>query len=171
MRALAEYAQIAPLAQEIEKTFNFKMSAQAIEKYDASRVAGKNLSAPLRKLFWETRKTFLENVEQIPIANASVRLKMLQDQYEKASLAGKIRDAAFVVSIAQHEIKVMQAVEVDENGTPLVTSITLSGASGTQQGAGTGHPAGHPAGTSSKQHPVPPAGLPALIPVEQIDKI
>ena len=62
-----------------------QVTKQQCEKYDPTKRAGVNLSEEFRKEFELARADFLEKPQNIPIANLSVRLQRLENQYIKHS--------------------------------------------------------------------------------------
>ena len=70
------------------------VTKQQCEKYDPTRRSGENLSPELKAEFEATREEFLEKPKNIPIANLSVRLQRMENQYQKH---GKNRVAAISI--------------------------------------------------------------------------
>ena len=75
----------------VKEEFSIDVSRQQCEAYDPTKRVGKDLSDELKKEFEVTRKDFLDAPQNIPIANLSVRLQRLENQYIKH---GKNRIAA-----------------------------------------------------------------------------
>lgn len=75
----------------VKEEFGLEVSRQQVETYDPTKRAGKDLSTELKSEFEVARKEFLETPQNIPIANLSVRLQRLENQYQKH---GKNRVAA-----------------------------------------------------------------------------
>jgi len=75
----------------VKEEFEIDVSRQQCEAYDPTKRVGKDLSDELKKEFEVTRKDFLDAPQNIPIANLSVRLQRLENQYIKH---GKNRIAA-----------------------------------------------------------------------------
>jgi hypothetical protein len=53
-------------------------SVAQISAYDPTTTAGARMGEDLKGLFATTRKRFLRNIEEIPVANKAVRIRMLQ---------------------------------------------------------------------------------------------
>lgn len=86
VRSLAVFntpEETAKLVNEEYKDLN--VSRQQCERYDPTKRAGQDLSQELRKDFEVTRLEFLAKPNNIPIANLSVRLQRLENQYQKHS--------------------------------------------------------------------------------------
>lgn len=96
VQALACYDTPDQVAKAVKAEFDIVISRQHCENYDPNKIAGKRLSQKWRDLFHSTRKTFLEDISSIPIANRAVRIRRLErmaDQAEKSrnmDLAGRL---------------------------------------------------------------------------------
>lgn len=89
------------VAQAVKEQFGIEVSRQQVANYDPTKVAGRDLSKELRALFDETRAKFKADVEAIPIANQSYRLRVLarlardaEQQGNKALVAQLMEQAA-----------------------------------------------------------------------------
>ena len=78
----------------VKKEFGEAVTPQAVEAYDPTKRAGRNLSAKWRALFEETRKTFLEDTAAIGVSHRAVRLRALARLQETAEKQGNIALAA-----------------------------------------------------------------------------
>jgi len=68
-------------ATALSEEFGLTITPQAVERHDPGKRAGATLPEPWRELFAKTRQAFLEDCEQVPIANKSVRLRELNKAY------------------------------------------------------------------------------------------
>jgi len=68
----------------LKAEFSVDMTPQAIEYYDPTKHAGRNLGKKWVTLFHETRKAFLEESAGIAIANRAVRLRALERMAKQA---------------------------------------------------------------------------------------
>ena len=92
VRSLAVFNTPEETAKLVNEEYkNLNVSRQQCERYDPTKRAGKDLSEEFKKEFEATRKDFLDAPQNIPIANLSVRLQRLENQYIKH---GKNRVAA-----------------------------------------------------------------------------
>ena len=91
VRSLAQFNTPQETVVLVKEEFSIDVSRQQCEAYDPTKRVGKDLSDELKKEFDVTRKDFLEKPQNIPIANLSVRLQRLENQYIKH---GKNRVAA-----------------------------------------------------------------------------
>jgi len=79
VNALACFEKPSAVAKAVEREFSIKVSPQAVEAYDPTKVAGQNLSAKLREHFHRVRESFRRDVDDIPIASKAVRLHRLDE--------------------------------------------------------------------------------------------
>jgi len=91
VRSLAQFNTPQETVVLVKEEFEIDVSRQQCEAYDPTKRVGKDLSDELKKEFEVTRKDFLDAPQNIPIANLSVRLQRLENQYIKH---GKNRIAA-----------------------------------------------------------------------------
>ena len=91
VRSLAQFNTPQETVVLVKEEFELDVSRQQCEAYDPTKRVGKDLSVDLKVEFEATRKDFLDAPQNIPIANLSVRLQRLENQYIKH---GKNRVAA-----------------------------------------------------------------------------
>ena len=91
VRSLAVFNTPQETVLLVKEEFDLEVSRQQVETYDPTKRAGKDLSTELKSEFELARKEFLDTPQNIPIANLSVRLQRLENQYQKH---GKNRVAA-----------------------------------------------------------------------------
>lgn len=91
VRSLAQFNTPQETVVLVKEEFEIDVSRQQCEAYDPTKRVGKDLSVDLKVEFEATRKDFLDAPQNIPIANLSVRLQRLENQYIKH---GKNRVAA-----------------------------------------------------------------------------
>ena len=91
VRSLAQFNTPQETVVLVKEEFSIDVSREQCEAYDPTKRVGKDLSDELKKEFEVTRKDFLDAPQNIPIANLSVRLQRLENQYIKH---GKNRIAA-----------------------------------------------------------------------------
>jgi hypothetical protein len=94
VRSLARFNTPTETAELVNQDYGVQVTKQQCEKYDPTKRAGENLSAELKAEFEIARKQFLDTPQNIPIANLSVRLQRLENQYQKH---GKNRVAALSI--------------------------------------------------------------------------
>lgn len=85
VRSLARFNTPTETAELVNQDYGVQVTKQQCEKYDPTKRAGVNLSEEFRKEFELARADFLEKPQNIPIANLSVRLQRLENQYIKHS--------------------------------------------------------------------------------------
>lgn len=94
VRSLAQFNTPQETVVLVKEEFSIDVSRQQCEAYDPTKRVGKDLSDELKKEFDVTRKDFLDTPQNIPIANLSVRLQRMENQYQKH---GKNRVAALSI--------------------------------------------------------------------------
>lgn len=94
VRSLARFNTPTETAELVNQDYGVQVTKQQCEKYDPTKRAGENLSSELKAEFDIARKDFLDTPQNIPIANLSVRLQRLENQYQKH---GKNRVAALSI--------------------------------------------------------------------------
>lgn len=104
VQALACFDSPAVVVAALKKDFGVAISPQAVECYDPTKKAGRNLSARWKALFEETRKTFLEDTATIAISHRAVRLRALQRMADKAETQGNMVLASSLLKQAAEEV-------------------------------------------------------------------
>ena len=94
VRSLAVFNTPTETAELVHQDYGVVVTKQQCEKYDPTKRSGENLSTELKAEFEATREEFLEKPKNIPIANLSVRLQRMENQYQKH---GKNRVAALSI--------------------------------------------------------------------------
>ncbi|WP_180001226.1 DUF2280 domain-containing protein [Acinetobacter sp. YH12255] len=84
VRSLAQFNTPQETVVLVKEEFNIDVSRQQCEAYDPTKRIGKDLSQSLKKEFEDTRKSYLEAPQNIPIANQAVRLEVYQRLINKA---------------------------------------------------------------------------------------
>ncbi|WP_353171305.1 DUF2280 domain-containing protein [Acinetobacter rudis] len=79
VRSLAVFNTPQETVALVKEEFNIEVTRQQCEAYDPTKRVGKDLSAEFKAEFEATRRDFLDTPENIPTANKSVRLKILND--------------------------------------------------------------------------------------------
>lgn len=101
VKSLAIYETPSDVAESVKAKFNRKVTRQNVHAYDPTKVAGEDLSAELKDLFFATRKEF-EEKEIIPVSKKIVRLKKLGKYVEAfENLENYVAAAAVLEQIAK----------------------------------------------------------------------
>lgn len=82
VQELACFDTPSQVAETVKEVFDIVLDRSHIQAYDPNKAQGKDLSQKYREVFEATRKTFLEQTAQIPIASKSYRLRALQRSYD-----------------------------------------------------------------------------------------
>jgi hypothetical protein len=101
--SLACYDSQKQVIEDVKKQFGVVMTSQQVNAYDPNTQNGKRLSKPFKALFEQTREQFLKDATKVPIANAAVRLRKLQQLLDKAEDRGNMKMAAELLEQAAKE--------------------------------------------------------------------
>ena len=101
--ALAAYDTPSTIAALIRSRYDISVSPQAIETYDPTKYAGRNLAPKWKAMFAAARKQFLEESAAIGITHKTVRLKRLDRMSLIAEDKGNIPLAAQLLEQAAKE--------------------------------------------------------------------
>lgn len=91
------------IIEAVKESFGLTVTKQALQAYNPATVNGQTLSAALRKVFDDTRKRYLEDTSDIPIAQKAYRLRRLQKLADKAESRGNAVLAASLYEQAARE--------------------------------------------------------------------
>ncbi|WP_175776625.1 DUF2280 domain-containing protein [Burkholderia anthina] len=78
VRRLACYDTPKQVADAVKEEFEIDVSRQQCAAYDPTKHSGRSLGEKWRLVFEETRRSFLADAAQVPIANLAVRLRRLE---------------------------------------------------------------------------------------------
>lgn len=84
VQALACFDTPTQVAQAVKQEFNIDVTRQQVAQHDPTKSTGANLAAKWRVLFEDTRKRFRDDTADIPIANRSYRLRVLDRMAARA---------------------------------------------------------------------------------------
>jgi hypothetical protein len=88
---------------DVKERFGVAVTQQQVSNYDPATQNGKRLSKQYKDLFKKTREHFLKNVDAIPIAQASYRLRVLDRLVRKADERGNTAQVAQLLEQAAKE--------------------------------------------------------------------
>lgn len=104
LQGLACFDTPEQVAASVKVKFGLVLTRQRIEAWHPERRAGAKLGAHWQAIFYEVRGKLLTEVENIPIACRSYRLKVLQRVAEQAEAAGNLPLAMQVLAQAAREV-------------------------------------------------------------------
>lgn len=104
VQALACFDTPTQVAALVKEEFGIVITRQQVATYDPTKVNGRDLSKELRALFEETRADFKANVEAIPIAQQSYRLRVLHRLTQQAEQQGNKALVAQLMEQAAKEV-------------------------------------------------------------------
>lgn len=103
VQRLACFDTPSQVSKAIKEEMGLIVTPQQAECYNPNRKIGKDLSEKWKRVFEETRKTFLDNTSDIGISHKAVRLRTLQRMAEKAESQGNMVLAATLLEQAAKE--------------------------------------------------------------------
>jgi hypothetical protein len=99
VRRLAAYDSLAVIVRGLKDEFGITVRSGLIQHYDPQRPAGRHLAPRLKKLFWDTRKTYIDGTADIGAGYPPVRIRwrgeMVQETWGKGQhkIANEILDS------------------------------------------------------------------------------
>lgn len=126
-QALACFDTPTQVADMVKEEFGIVITRQQASQYDASKTTGKTMSKKLRAIFEETRKAFLESTADVPVAQQSYRLRVLQRMLLKAERSGNMALVAQLLEQAAKEtggLFTNRRELTGKNGGPLKNELT-----------------------------------------------
>jgi hypothetical protein len=108
--ALACFESPTQVVTSVKEQFGLVLSRQRIEAWHPERVAGTHLDAKWRDIFEDTRKRLLAELDNIPIAHRSYRLRQLGRNLERAE---DMRNLTLVLQVLEQAAKEMGDVYVN----------------------------------------------------------
>jgi len=104
VQALACFDTPSQVSKAGKEEFGIVVGREQVQQYNPTRPACQRLSKPLRTLFDETRKRFLDEVAAIPVANQAFRLRSLQRMHDHAVERNNAQLAAQLLEQAAKEV-------------------------------------------------------------------
>jgi hypothetical protein len=100
---LACFDSPAPVAATVKEKLGVHLSRQRIEAYHPERAAGARLGTKWRTVFYNTRARLLAELDNIPLACRSYRLRVLERVAGQAEEMGNLQLAARIIEQAARE--------------------------------------------------------------------
>ena len=104
VQQLACHNSPSQVADDVYEEFGIKLERGKVQKYDPTKVAGKQLSKKYREIFEAMRTAFLNETTQIPIASKTFRLRSLQRMHDKLVEKKNFVQAAAILEQAAKEV-------------------------------------------------------------------
>lgn len=104
VQSLAAFDTPTQVADAVKENFDITITRQAVQAYDPTKAAGKDADQKWKTLFEDSRKSFLENVTDVPIANKATRLRALHRMAQAAERKGNYPLAAQLHKQAAEEM-------------------------------------------------------------------
>ncbi|ALX94876.1 hypothetical protein AV650_15535 [Serratia fonticola] len=134
IQALACFDTLAIVVESVQKEFGIKVTPQQVESHDPTKVSGRGLAKKWVELFTVTRERFKNEIANIPIANKSYRLRVLdrmaaatEKQKNFGMTAQLMEQAAKEVGDAYTNRQKVDHTSSDGSMAPKPTTIRLVG--------------------------------------------
>ncbi|RFU48649.1 DUF2280 domain-containing protein [Paraburkholderia sp. DHOC27] len=101
VRALATGHGVVEVQRMVKQSFDVDITVPSLLKYNPTRITGARLSAPLRKLFFDTRARTNDELENTDLAHDVVRMRRLDEMHDEAMMRGDIKGAVVVITEAR----------------------------------------------------------------------
>jgi len=125
VHSLACFETPTEVCKLVKEEFGIDLIRQNVARYDPTKSQGKDLSKQLTEYFHECRERFRTDIDNIPIANQTFRLKSLAAMHAKACEKGNMPMASQLLEQAAKEVggayTNTRKVQGGEPGTPPVT--------------------------------------------------
>lgn len=90
--------------KKLKEDFDIDITVQGVSAYNPTLVQAKHLSENLVKLFWDTRKAFLDDVKSVGISHRVTRIRRLHRMADRAEESGNMVLAASLLEQAAKEM-------------------------------------------------------------------
>lgn len=104
VQLLACYDTPSMVAESVAGEFNITIDRSHVQKFDPTKVAGRAVARKYKDVFETTRKAFLEESIQVPIASKIFRLRSLQRIHDNYITKKNYVQAAAVIEQAAKEV-------------------------------------------------------------------
>ena len=82
IQRLACFDTPTEVAEAVKEEFDIILDRSHVGSYDPTTNKGRELGVKLKTIFFESRKKFLDDINKIPIASQSFRLRALQRSHD-----------------------------------------------------------------------------------------
>jgi hypothetical protein len=110
----ARFMRPGQVIAAIEERYEVTIDRRQIQHYDPTTAKGQTLGKKRKALFEAVRKRFLEELDEIPIANKAVRLQQLQEHYNRA-VDGKVPNVRLALEVLEKAAKEAGGVHTNEH--------------------------------------------------------
>ena len=132
IQSLACYDTPSQVVEAVQKEFGIKITRQQAESHDPTKASGKTLAKRWIAMFSATRERFLTETRDIPIANKSYRLRVLDRMATKTEGLKNFSLTAQLIEQAAKEVgdaytNKLKVESTGKDGGPLRTeTVSLS---------------------------------------------
>ena len=129
IQSLACYDTPSQVVEAVQKEFGIKITRQQAESHDPTKASGKTLAKKWIEMFHATRKRFLTETSDIPIANKSYRLRVLDRMATKTEGMKNFSLTAQLIEQAAKEVgdaytNKLKVESTGKDGGPIKTETT-----------------------------------------------
>jgi hypothetical protein len=116
VQRLACFESPSEVVEYVSEAFDKEVTVRQVCHYDPTR--SEETAEKWKRLFEETRESFLSDLDTIPLSHRAVRLRELTDLYERAKEQEEVEKAARMLKQAAKEVgdKFTNRQEVDHSG-------------------------------------------------------
>lgn len=104
VQALACFDTPSTVVEAVKQEFDVVVTPQAVQAYDPTKHAGRNVADKWRELFESGRKSFVDEANKVPIAHRATRLRALHRMAQMAEKKGNLPLAAQLHKQAAEEM-------------------------------------------------------------------
>jgi len=105
VQCLAEFMSPKEASEAVKERFGVDITPQGCEHYDPYKKIGSDLAKSLVEVFHQTRADFLKDTKKhVPIANKTVRMRILADELKKFQRSGNSMGVMRVLEQAAKEM-------------------------------------------------------------------
>lgn len=117
VQCLARFETPQAVADLVKEKFNIAVTRQAVECYDPTKVAGLDLGADLRELFFTEREAYGARVASVGVAHKTVRLQAIERMLKKAEEQGNFRWFSHLLNQSREEVEGVRPGKPDSAGS------------------------------------------------------
>ena len=123
VQSLACFETPQQVVEAVKQEYKIEITRQQVALYDPTKVAGRNLSKKLTELFYQTRKDFQENIDDIAIANKAFRLRELQKMYEDSGRNKRAKQNLLKQAYQETDGRITRQEITGKDGQALQTTV------------------------------------------------
>lgn len=107
VQELARFRTPSQVVESVQAEFSASVTPSQVQAYDPTKQSGRKLSKKWREIFDATRKRYLDDVADVPLAHRGYRLQQLQVLFDKALRMGRDGNVPLAKEILLEAEKIM----------------------------------------------------------------